>query len=49
MQYKIEIIVTEKCDGEEVYRREVALPEQIGMLQSDIEGAMESHEEESNK
>jgi len=47
MQYNIEIIVTEKNYGEEVYRRTVALPQQIGMLEVDIERAMEEYEEKN--
>ena len=45
MQYKIEIIVTEKDNGEEIYRRDVPLLEQVGMLEGDIEQALKDYEE----
>lgn len=48
MQYNIEIIVTEKNYGEEVYRRTVTLPEQIGMLEDDVIAAQEAYEEKQD-
>jgi len=49
MQYEITITVTEKNNGEEIYRRTVPLPEQIEMLRGDIEDAMEQYEEEQEE